>query len=92
MGMMGVESFVEIDRVIVRINIPSGFSIGSDDSDDDYVDFIADVEDGDPFLLDHDSVGMNLVYLTFSPEGGNLEEIRKFCADVLSRHLTEKED
>ena len=92
MGMMGVESFVEIDRVIVRINIPSGFSVGSDDGDDDYADFIADIESGDTYLLDHDSVGMNVVYLTFFKESGGLDELRKFCADVLSKHLVEKEE
>ena len=63
----------------------SGFEI----TEDDYNAFIQEIKEGEFHLLDHDSVGWGVVYLTFCPENNEQEGLRAFCANVLGKYLKE---
>ena len=88
--MMGLDRFVELDRLIIRISIPTGFDVGK--NDDDYNKFISDISRCRARLLGHDSVGYETLYLTFLPDGVGQEEILAFCRDVFAKHLIEIEE
>jgi len=85
MTCMGLDRFVTLDRVVIRIWTPSGFEI----TEDDYNAFIQEIKEGEFHLLDHDSVGWGVVYLTFCPENNEQEGLRTFCANVLGKYLKE---